>query len=163
MKVMAGGNRRVKPGDKMYDTLQRDGAMVAMLKWVLRNQNVHTTIPSMTDMDQLDDNLRAMTNAFTQSDEKLLSARLEQIRPYYCRMCGECDGTCPRGLPVAEILRYVTYADGYGQFALGREQFLSLPEEMTQVRCNLCPTCSVECRFGVNVAGQLSRAQELFA
>lgn len=163
MKVMAGGYRRVKPDDKFYDTFKRDGAMLAMLKWALRNQNVHTTIPSMTDMDQLDDNLTAMTGAFTASDEKLLAARLEEIRPYYCRMCGECSGTCPKGLPVSEILRYVTYADGYGQFALGREQFLSLPEEMTQVRCNLCPTCSVECKFGVNVAGQLRRAQELFA
>ena len=163
MKVMAGGYRRIKPGDKHYDTFQREGAHAAMLKWVLRNQNIHTTIPSMTDMDQLDDNLRAMTGAFTPSDEKLLAARLDKIRPYYCRMCGECDGTCEKGLPVSDIIRYVTYADGYGQYALGREHFLSLPSEAAAIRCDLCPTCSVNCKHGVNVAGQISRARELFA
>ncbi|MEN6605776.1 MAG: aldo/keto reductase [Bryobacteraceae bacterium] len=163
MKVMAGGYRRIKPGDKHYDTFKREGAHAAMLKWVLRNQNIHTTIPSMTDMDQLDDNLRAMTGAFTPSDEKILAAQLEKIQPYYCRMCGECDGTCEKGLPVSEIVRYVTYADGYGQYALGREHFLSLPAEAAAIRCDLCPTCSVNCKHGVNVAGQISRARELFA
>jgi Fe-S-cluster-containing hydrogenase component 2 len=64
---------------------------------------------------------------------------------------------------VADILRYLTYAEGYGQFALGREHFRELPAEVTRVRCNLCPTCSVQCPFGVRVAERLSRAQELFA
>jgi predicted aldo/keto reductase-like oxidoreductase len=163
MKVMAGGYRRAKPGNRLHDIFQRDGAMVAALKWVIKNPNIHTTIPSMTDMDQLDENMGAMTASFTDADEKLLAAQLEHIRPLYCRMCDKCEGSCPQGLPVAEILRYLTYADGYGQFALGREHFLSLPGEVTRVRCDLCPTCSVNCPFGVNVAGRLSRAQELFA
>ena len=65
MKVMAGGFRRVKAGDKLHDTLQREGAMLAALKWVLKNPNVHTTIPSITDMDQLDENMKAMTADFS--------------------------------------------------------------------------------------------------
>ncbi len=60
MKVMAGGFRRAKEGDKLFETLKKPGAMLAALKWVLSNPNVDTTIPSMTDMDQLDENLKAM-------------------------------------------------------------------------------------------------------
>ena len=56
-----------------------------------------------------------------------MTAWLEEIRPLYCRMCGQCDGKCPQGLPVADVLRYLMYAEGYGQFPLGREQFLALP------------------------------------
>ena len=41
-------------------------------------------------------------------------------------MCGACQGQCRQGLPVEDMLRFLTYADGYGQFALGREHFLSL-------------------------------------
>ncbi len=37
--------------------------MLAALKWVVRNPNVHTTVPSMTDMDQLDENLKAFAPA----------------------------------------------------------------------------------------------------
>ncbi len=163
MKVMAGGFRKAKPGEKLYDTLKREGALLAALKWVIKNPHVHTTIPSITDMDQLDENLRAMTAPFNKNDEKTLMAQLEFIRPLYCRMCGECTGACPKGLPVADVLRFLTYSEGYGQFPLGREQFLELPNEVQQVRCNLCPTCSVECPHGVNVAERLTRAQEVFA
>ena len=163
MKVMAGGFRFAKQGDKLYNTFKKDGALLAALRWVLKSPDVDTTIPSMTDMDQLEENLKAMTGGFTKSDEVLLARHLEYIAPLYCRMCGECDGTCAKGLPVADILRYLTYADGYGQFSLGRERFLELPAEVAQVRCNLCPTCTVECPHGVRVSQRLARAQELFA
>jgi hypothetical protein len=78
-------------------------------------------------------------------------------------MCGKCDGTCREGLPVADIIRFATYADGYGQFALGRERFLELEEKHAQVRCASCPGCTVECPYGVRVAERVARAQDLFA
>jgi hypothetical protein len=163
MKVMAGGSRKVKPGDPLAPKLKREGAMLATLKWVLRNPVVHTTIPSMTDMAQLDENLRALAEPYGPAEEKLLARQLEYISPMYCRMCGKCEGTCAKGLPVADILRYLTYADGYGQFSLGREEFLALAPEVTEVRCRECSTCTVNCPFGVKVAKRLTRAQELFA
>jgi hypothetical protein len=117
----------------------------------------------MTDMDQLDENVRAMANPLTADDHKVLAAHLERIRPLYCRMCGECDGDCAKGLPVADVLRFLTYADGYGQFALGRERFLELTSEQTAVRCGDCAECTVKCPHGVAVRSRMTRAQELFA
>src|SRR5262249_43172056 len=109
------------------------------------------------------ENLRSMTGAFTNSDEALLARQLEWISPLYCRMCGECNGACAKGLPVADMLRFLTYSDGYGQFALGRERVRELPAETAAVRCSLCPECTVNCPYGVRVTERLSRAQELFA
>jgi aryl-alcohol dehydrogenase-like predicted oxidoreductase len=163
MKVMAGGFRRIQPSDPNYSKLKAEGGMLSALKWVVRDPNVHTTIPSITDMDQLDENLRAMAEPYGAPDEALLGAHLETIRPLYCRMCGKCDGQCRQGLPVADMLRYVTYADGYGQFALGREHFLELSAEHAAVDCRNCPGCTVECPHGVKVSQQLIRARELFA
>ena len=163
MKIMAGGFRRPQPGSAIQEKLKRDGAMLAALKWVVRNPNVHTTVPSMTDMDQLEENFKAFAQPFSTADEKLLALQLDHIRPMYCRMCGECDGQCRQGLPVADVLRFLTYADGYGQFALGRERFLGLDAAHTAVRCNECPGCTVQCPYGVHVAQRLIRAQDLFA
>jgi aryl-alcohol dehydrogenase-like predicted oxidoreductase len=163
MKVMAGGIRRLQPGDPNIKRLQADGGMVAALKWVLRNPHVGTTVPSMTDMEQLDQNLKASANPFSAADQKILSAHLERIAPIYCRMCGECAGACRQGLPVADVLRFLTYADGYGQFALGRENFLQLAPEHAAVKCGDCPGCTVECPYGVKVSERLIRAQEIFA
>ena len=163
MKVMAGGFRRLKPGDPLYDKLNRDGAMLSALKWTIRNKNVATTIPSMTDMDQLDENLKAMSTPFSATDQKLIASHREFIRPLYCNMCGECDGTCAKALPVSEVLRGLMYAEGYGQFALGREHFLQLGSNKISARCAECDECTVHCPHGVNVAARMQHAQELFA
>ena len=166
MKVMAGGGR-VMPfyptTEETRATLKKPGAVLASLKWVLRNPNIDTVIPSIVDMDQLEENLTAMTTPWRSSDEKLLAECLNQIQPSYCRMCGTCEGSCPQGLPVSDLLRYAMYAEGYGNFNLGRENFLQLPEAIRSVRCGDCDKCSVRCPNGVKVPARLSRAQELFA
>jgi predicted aldo/keto reductase-like oxidoreductase len=77
-------------------------------------------------------------------------------------MCGVCQGACREGLPVADVLRCLTYADGYGQFALGRERYLELAQATT-IRCADCVGCTVDCPHGVHVASRMRRAQELFA
>lgn len=163
MKVMAGGFRRAKPGTRLGDTLKKQGAMVAALKWVLNDPHVNTTVPSMTDMDQLEDNFKVMGSRFDERDQQILALQLQYIAPLYCRMCGACDGKCPQGVPVADVLRILTYADGYGQFSLARERFQELPEDVAAVRCNACSECSIQCPNGVRVAERLIRAQELFA
>ena len=155
MKVMAGGSRNQK--------LAQQGAMLAALKWVANHPSVATTVPSMTDMDQLDENVKAMASPLSADDHKLLAAHLELIQPLYCRMCGKCEGTCAQGLPVADVLRFLTYADGYGEFALGRERFLQLTSEQISARCGDCVECTVKCPFGVHVSRRMARAQELFA
>lgn len=152
MKVMAPAARARKP----------EGPLAA-LKWVLRDTRFSTAIPSMTDRDQLEMNVRAMSEPFSAADEKLVAAINEEIRPYYCRMCNQCSGQCPNGVPVPETIRYLAYADFYGQFALGREHFLALPEEARAVRCRDCSSCQVRCPNGVHVAERLMRAQDLFA
>jgi aryl-alcohol dehydrogenase-like predicted oxidoreductase len=161
MKVMAGG--RGPEAVAARERLAASGSMLPALKWALRSPFVHATIPSTTDMAQLDENLRAMAEPFTPADEKLLTTRLERIRPDYCSMCGQCEGACPKGVPVADVLRYLTYAEGYGQFSLGRERFLALPAAVRDVRCTDCATCVVRCPQGVEIARRIGKAQQLFA
>lgn len=162
MKVMAGGFRAVKPGNPMYSKLKQEGVHLAALKWAISRPNVHTTVPGILDMDQLDENFRAMSETLAPPDEKILAAHLEVIAPIYCRMCGQCDDACQKGLPVADVLRCLTYADGYRQFAMAREQFLQLPSLDLSVRCGDCAECTVKCPHGVHVPERMARAQELF-
>lgn len=166
MKVFAGGYKPIPvvPSDPaVIQKLHREGAMLAALKWAMKNKHVDTTIPSITDLDQLDEDLRSMAGPFTPADEQVLAAQLEFLRPRYCRMCNSCDGVCAQGLPVADVLRFLMYAEGYGQFPMARESFLAMPEEMRNVRCGDCTDCTVKCANGVRVKERLQRAQEMFA
>jgi aryl-alcohol dehydrogenase-like predicted oxidoreductase len=166
MKVMAGGVRNAPwypTPEEVRARIGRAGAPLAALKWALKNENVACAIPSMVDQEQLDENLRAMSERFSADDGTVLAARLEQLRPVYCRMCGGCDGECAQGLPVADLLRFLMYAESYGDFALARQQYLDLPIEVQAARCKDCRDCTVQCRNGVRVAERLTRAQELFS
>jgi len=176
MKVMAGGYARLqREADLMRrllgnaDTqatagsLQKPGAMPAALKWALRNRHVDTAIVGITDADQLEENFAAMSAPFSEADGKLLAAQLRAIQPLYCRMCGSCEGACPRDLPVPAMLRILSYADGYGQFALARERFRELPDSVSRVRCGDCASCAVRCPSGVHVQERLVKAQEWLA
>jgi|CZKE01.1.fsa_nt_gi predicted aldo/keto reductase-like oxidoreductase len=171
MKTMAGGTARVQRGDRLYGAdsqaltkqLSQAGAPLAAIKWALRNESLDTAIVCMTDHDQLQENLRAMAEPYTEKDDRLLAAQLAYIGPIYCRMCGSCNGVCDKGVPVPDMLRFLTYAESYGQFAMARERFLELPERVRGIRCGDCGACSVDCPNGVQVRERVGRAQELFA
>jgi len=61
----------------------------------IRNPAIATTVPSMTDIDQLEQNFAVMAQPFTAADQKILTA-VWRDHPYFCRMCGTCAGQCPR-------------------------------------------------------------------
>jgi len=171
MKVMAGGVSRVRRGDRLYGAnpqalskrLGQTGVPVAAIKWALKNESVDTAIVCMTNHDELDENLRAMAEPYTDKDEDLLTVQLASIGPSYCRMCGSCGGVCDKGIPVPDVLRFLTYAEGYGQFALARERFLEMPQAARDARCTDCTSCSFRCAYGVAVRDRLTHAQETLA
>jgi aryl-alcohol dehydrogenase-like predicted oxidoreductase len=148
-------------GDK-GNHLSNEGGLAA-IKWVLRNPAISTTVPWSETMEELEINFRAMTEEYTPADEKLLFARNEQIRELYCRMCFQCKGKCPKGVPVADELRFLAYNDFKGNFQEARESFRNLPRDIRNVRCSDCATCVITCRNGVKVHERLIRAQELLA
>jgi uncharacterized protein len=64
---------------------------------------------------------------------------------------------------VPDMLRFLTYSEGYGQFAMARERYLELPASVRAVKCGDCTECSVDCPNGVKVRDRIMRAQEIFA
>jgi hypothetical protein len=171
MKVMAGGYARIQRGDRLYgqspthltERLKRPGAMLAALKYVLKNKSVDTAIIGITDFEELDEDMRAMSEPFGAEDERTLAAQLERIGPFYCRACGACSGVCDKGVRIADMHRCLMYAEGYGQFALGRSTYLEQPTEARATQCGDCAECTVRCPNGVDVRANLLRARTLFA
>jgi predicted aldo/keto reductase-like oxidoreductase len=133
------------------------------IKWVLTNPGVGTTVPHMKTIQELEMNFRAMSEPYTDADEQLLFTLNERIRPYYCRMCYECEGMCPQGVPVPDVLRFLAYHDFCGNYHQAAVGFRGLEEKIRDVRCLDCSSCSIQCPNGVHVRDGLIRAQELLA
>lgn len=142
--------------------LPKEGPLAA-IKWVLLNPAISTTVPYVKNIAELEMNVRAMKEAYTPQDEKMLYTRNEEIRPFYCRMCYECKGQCPNGVPVTDELRFLAYNDFGGDLHQAKDNFRCLPEEIRNVRCSNCSSCAVQCPNGVDVRNRLIRAQQLLA
>ena len=136
---------------------------LAGIKWVLKNPAIGTTVPHMKTIPELEMNFRAMSEPYTPKDEKLLYVMNEQIRPDYCRMCYECKGLCPKGVPVTDVLRFLAYHDFCGNFHQAVVNFRGLAQDVRDVRCSDCSSCAIQCPNGVHVQDRLIRAQQLLA
>jgi hypothetical protein len=142
--------------------LPNEGPLAAV-KWVLLNPAISTTVPYTKNIAELEMNVRAMTESYTAQDEKMLFVRNQEIRPLYCRMCYECKGQCPNGVPVTDELRFLAYNDFGGNFRQARDYFGLLPREVKGVRCSECSSCAIKCPNGVDVRTRLIRAQNILA
>ncbi len=142
--------------------LKGEGPLAAV-KWVLMNAMISTTVPYAKNITELEMNFRAMREPYSFEDEKVLYARSEGIRSRYCRMCYECKGKCPNGVPVTDELRYLAYNDFGGAFSQAQGNFRLLPEPIRRIRCRDCSSCAVQCPNGVDVQSRLIRAQTLLA
>jgi uncharacterized protein len=162
MKVIIG--LTMAPHDKAQKPkLKADETPVAALRWVLRNPAIGTTVPHHGSVKELEMNIRGMTGSYSPADEKLLYVRNEQNRPYYCRMCYQCNGRCPQGVPVTDELRFLAYNDFSGSLYQARLNFMELPRKVRSVHCRDCSSCVIHCPNGVMVRDRLIRAQELLA
>ncbi len=143
--------------------LQRRDALAAAVRWVVANPHVDTAPVSMRSLEQLEGNIAALQRPPGGDDRQLLSMTLRDIGPYYCRMCNRCEGTCRRQLPVADLMRFVLYHDGYGDVERAHAAYRLMPDRIRRVRCQDCATCTVTCPNGVHVQEQIVRAQAVLA
>jgi len=135
----------------------------AALKWVLLNPHVSTTVPTMINLDMINENTEVMGMKFSTVDKQILSRYDAFISPYYCHGCGACDGTCPKGVIVPEVNRCLMYAQGYGDMELARSEYARLPRELTAAACSDCAECTVRCANGLEIARNMRLAQRMFA
>jgi len=162
MKVIIG--LTTAPRDRSQKPkLKAEETPIAALRWVLRNPAIDTTVPHHASVKEVEMNVRAMTGSYAPADEKLLYVRNEENRPYYCRMCYQCNGQCPRGVPVTDELRFLAYHDFGRSLYQARRSFMDLPRKIRDVRCIDCSSCVIQCPNGVMVRDRLIRAQDLLA
>jgi predicted aldo/keto reductase-like oxidoreductase len=142
MKTMAGGGFLDKEKTRPINS-------TAALKWVLSNPDVTSAIPGMTDFDQLDLNVKILSDiSITEQEKKdLLVASAEQ--GLYCTGCENCLTACPIRLPVPDLMRAYMYAYGYSNPAMAHTLLKELGTNDNP--CQECSSCQVECtkRFDV--------------
>jgi predicted aldo/keto reductase-like oxidoreductase len=152
MKTLAGGGFLDKEKTKPINS-------TAALKWVLSNPDVTTTIPGMTDFDQLDLNVKILADLNISDSEKkdLVIAMAET--GLYCTGCTKCLQSCTKNLPVPDMMRAYMYAYGYSNPGMA---FSLLGELGTNDNpCSGCDNCQVNCTKNFNIREKIADISRL--
>jgi predicted aldo/keto reductase-like oxidoreductase len=144
MKTMAGGYWDKEKTKKINTT--------AALKWVLLDENVTTAIPGCTTFEQLQQNIKLLSNFELTEQEKQDLKGDGSSSGLICVGCEQCVAQCPNNVPVPDLMRAYMYAYGYSDPNLAREVVDNLSIEQTA--CAKCPICNVECRLGFDIQGK---------
>jgi hypothetical protein len=136
----------------------------AMLRYVLQDNNVALAIPSMVNLDQVIEDTAVLDDLEPTTQEMAALKRYNNgIAPYFCRLCGDCDGACPRGVDVHAMNRSLMYAEGYGDMGLARETVREVPRERSAAVCMDCEQCVVTCSYGLNIGSKMRQARTVLA
>ncbi len=135
-----------------YETGETTFAQAAF-RWVLSDENVHGLVITMNSQERIDEFLVASgTRGTTHEDLALLERYAMLNGATYCRhACAECEGACPYGVPIPDIMRTRMYATDYEDVRFAREEYAQL-----EVNASACLGCSGEpcagaCPHGVPV------------
>lgn len=126
----------------------------AAFRWVLSNPHVDAAVISMTSRDQIDEYLGGSGGmAVTREDMELLEQYARMTHTTYCRhACNDCEGACPYGVPIADVLRTRMYATDYGDMEFARREYAGLGAAASPcLSCDGQP-CQNACTHGLPIA-----------
>lgn len=151
MKVMAGGF--------LDKEKQKPVNYKAALKWALQNENVHTTIPSILNLEQLQENASVLSDISLSADELDDLELASRETGLFCNGCRNCVSQCVKQLPIPDIMRSYMYAFGYHYSSKAKDVMLN--SGITSNPCSDCNTCEVQCVKGFDITGRIHEVSSI--
>ncbi len=151
--------------DIRKDKTKKISVEQALIKWVLDDPYVDTTIPGIKSFEQLSEDVAIMGMKLSFEDKDKIRWYCENSQGDYCRGvagCTECLHQCPFGVKLNDLNRCLSYAYGYGNTNLAIENYLSLPSTSHIEICRDCVECVVKCPNGINTTRTIQLVRKLF-
>ena len=134
----------------------------ATVRWVLKNPAVASVLRLFNKFEDVKGALEIMSKKFGPEEAAMLERYREAFASDYCRYCGQCDGLCPFGVAISEVMRYAMYFKYYGREKDSISLYASLAPGIRAKPCIKCSGhCERGCPYGVKVRSQLVEAHEL--
>ena len=146
---------------------EQDGASFARaaFRWTLSNPHVDALVISMTSTADIDEFLGASGwQALAGGDRALLDTYARLNGTSYCRhACNDCEGACPYGVPIADVLRTRMYATDYGDLPFARDEYAAL--SANAAACLACSgePCRDACTHGLDIPGLCAPTHRMLA
>ncbi len=141
------------------------------LQWLWNQAEVSVVLSGMSNMQQLEENIRsaetAAINCLTDDDLTLIGQVRERYRemcPIPCTNCRYCM-PCPNGVDIPGNLRVYNQVVMYDKPALGRDWWYqrSFSETSRASACVDCQQCEEQCPQGIPISAWMKRIHAVLA
>ncbi|MBI5832024.1 MAG: aldo/keto reductase [Armatimonadetes bacterium] len=119
-----------------------------IVKLLKGNPNLTTVTPGMNSVQQVKDNIAAVSQAFAMLD--LPGEQPIHTAAAGCTDCGHCAKSCPQRVAVADYLRADLYKRR-GDTRLASDLLRSIPQRHSLAACTGCSECNKACPQRIDV------------
>ena len=119
----------------------------------------------MTGVEQIDEYLGASgAQSVADSDMRLLKEYAHLNGASYCKhACNSCEGSCPFGVPIADVLRTRMYATDYKDVAFAKAEYGLLAGDASPCLSCSGEPCAGACPHGIDIASFCAPTHRLLA
>jgi predicted aldo/keto reductase-like oxidoreductase len=162
MKTMAGGGRWPNPESRRDYTSSTIAK--AALKWVLRNENIATSIPGYTNYEHMQEDFSiARDLEYTPEERSFLADNDIKLSMGFCRQCRQCLAGCPAGADIPTLMRVHMYAAQYSNFYHARAILDDMPVKRGLRACMSCAECVADCANTVDIPRRIGELKAIYA
>ncbi len=134
----------------------------ATVRWALMNKNVASVCAGIRSFRDVEESREAVSKKLTRADAECLRRYAKAVDKTYCRYCSTCEPYCPKGVSVANVMRYAMYFKYYKMEKEAMQLYSELPMECRPDACEDCPGyCENGCPHQRSVREGLLEAKRL--
>jgi len=152
------------PIPRVKELLTAASPDVSFASWALRFaaglEGVHAVLSGMSNLAQMDDNLRTMKDfrPLDEQEQQVLNEvrkALDEDKSISCTACHYCTKGCPMSIPIPEIFNVINRKKGSPKFRTVREYDIVTQGRGRASDCIACGQCEGACPQGLPIISLL--------
>ena len=162
------GGMLATPSESLQAAVKVDLPTAALaLRFVLSNPDISTACSGMSEIEQLEQNVRTVMefdpeSASSEAMREAIDRLRDSLGDKFCTSCGYCMD-CPQGVDIPRHMRVWNNWKTWGFEEWARTELKGIPKEQGAELCNECGTCDEKCPNSLTVAERLKELLSLLS
>jgi predicted aldo/keto reductase-like oxidoreductase len=133
----------------------------ALARWLTTETDLTAAVIRVRNLDEFVQTFSGAGKRLGAGGSRAIEMMTDRADATACRLCMACQPACPRGIPIAEILRFERYALDDGDWRKAQAMYQGL--ETGAEACSGCGTCLSRCPQGLDIPAKLAAAHTILA
>ena len=146
-----------EPVEDIFKGYNKDASIASYaIRWVASHDNVATVLSGMSNMEQIIDNTRTLSDfkPLAPEEYKLIDDALEmlvKIETIPCTACNYCN-VCPQNIEIKEIFKIYNDFVKTKNGDCGKAEYSKIPDQNNASACIKCGICSNHCPQHIDIS-----------